>query len=352
MSNLIVVVGGQFGSEGKGAVVGHLACRYHQPLVIRTGGPQAGHTVVDHDGVTHKLRMLPAAVATNPGAVLALAPRAVVHPDRLEKELAEFPDRFIHVDKNATILEDTHRTAELEDPDLQWGSTRQGVGAARSARLHRTAKIWGSRHQGQALAADVTALARRELRQFGGTVLVEAAQGYGLGLHTKYYPKTTSADCRAIDALADCGISPWQAGTQLTVWIVVRPYPIRVAGDSGPLHDETNWEALGLPEERTTVTNKVRRVGKWDPELLIDAVLANGGGFGSPNRNRVRVWLSMADQVVPSLAGKTSISQVDSEETVALTPWLNRVRECGAEVWGLGTGPASAIVLGEPRAIA
>lgn len=347
MSNLIVVVGGQFGSEGKGAAVGHLARLYHQPLVIRTGGPQAGHTVVGDDGVTHKLRMLPAAVATNPGARLALAPRAVVHPDRLEKELAEFPDRFIHVDKNATILEDTHRTAELEDPDLQWGSTRQGVGVARSARLHRTAKTWGTRHQGQALADDVAAMANHELRQSGGTVIVEAAQGYGLGLHTKFYPKTTSADCRAIDALADCGISPWQTNAQLTVWVVVRPYPIRVAGDSGPLYGETSWADLGLPEERTTVTNKIRRVGQWDSDLLIDALLANGGGFRSANPDQIRIWLSMADQVIPSLAGKTSVGQIDQREMDALKPWLRRISDCGAEVWGLGTGPNTAIIVGK-----
>ena len=66
MRELTVVVGGQYGSEGKGAVVGHIA---HRPghtdstgpldsrdLVIRVGGPNAGHTVVDPDGQVYRLR--------------------------------------------------------------------------------------------------------------------------------------------------------------------------------------------------------------------------------------------------------------------------------------------------------
>ena len=51
-----------------------------------------------------------------------------------------------------------------------------------------------------------------------------------------------------------------------------------MAGNSGPLKGETSWEELGLEPERTTVTNKVRRVGDWDPELLEEAIRANGGG--------------------------------------------------------------------------
>jgi adenylosuccinate synthase len=57
---------------------------------------------------------------------------------------------------------------------------------------------------------------------------------------------------------------------------VVRSFPIRVAGNSGDLPFETTFAAIGLPEERTTVTNKVRRIGRFDPLAFRRACLLNG----------------------------------------------------------------------------
>lgn len=339
---LIVVVGGQFGSEGKGACAGYLAAQLpDQPLVIRTGGPNAGHTVYDALGNCVKLRQLPTAAVTNPAAQLAISAGSLVDLAVLEKELVE-TGRPVRVDQNCTILEPRHQQAELDDPMMQWGSTRKGIGAARADRIHRTAFVWGPTFRLNsgvtALSADVGELARQQLRS-GGDVLIEAAQGYGLGLHTSYYPKTTSADCRAVDALADVGISPWEFGIEPQVWVVVRPYPIRVAGDSGPLAGETSWEELGLPVERTTVTNKVRRVGRWDPELVAAAIAANGG-------SKCLVWLSMADHVVPEVTGLTSPAQLvgmTGDAQRELESWFALVAECGARVWGMGTGPATGM---------
>lgn len=345
-AKLIVVVGGQFGSEGKGAVAGHLATTLISPLVVRTGGPNAGHTVVDQIGQTYKLRQLPTAAITNSSATLALAAGSLVDLEVLEKEMID-TGADVWIDPSATLLEPKHQEAELADPAMQWGSTRKGVGAARADRIHRTARVWGETNlrlgAGLAASIDVATVARRFL-DYNRSVLIEAAQGYGLGLHTQYYPKTTSADCRAIDALADVGISPWALpGWPPTVWVVVRPYPIRVVGDSGPLRDETSWEALGLPEERTTVTNKVRRVGGWDPELVTAAITANGG-------DRCKVWFSMADQVVPELKGFTHFGQLlelPAKALQELENWLALIGQCGAKVCAIGTGPATAIVLGQ-----
>ena len=60
------------------------------------------------------------------------------------------------------------------------------------------------------------------------------------------------------------------------VLLVARTYPIRVAGNSGPLKNELTWEEISRRVgkqvmERTTVTNKIRRVGEWDEELLDNA---------------------------------------------------------------------------------
>lgn len=354
---LIVVVGGQFGSEAKGHVAAQLAEYHDADLVIRTGGPNAGHTVyspaqVAHDASTahpFKLRQLPTASVSNPRSTLGIAAGGLIDPELLEEELNSTDANRVLIDPAATILEPKHRHAEEADPEMQWGSTKEGIGAARADRVHRTARTagdWYKEFPNKRVAlADLAQIARDTLRH-GGAVLVEAAQGYGLGLHTDYYPKTTSADCRAVDALADVGLSPWSIPfVDLNVWVVVRPYPIRVAGESGPLAGETTWDDLGLPEERTTVTNKVRRVGGWDPELVYKAIQANGGGLGT-NPKTVRVALTMVDQVIPNLANVGSGHELLSAELQDLSDlmdWFHRVGNCGADVGMITTSPYSAV---------
>lgn len=347
-----IVVGGQFGSEGKGHAAAELIARESgHPLAIRTGGPNAGHTCWDQDpsGLLgamqqYKLRQLPVASVANRNAEIALAAGSLVNLELLDRELEETNRAHLWVDRAATILEERHIKAEGEDPALRWGSTQKGIGAARMDRLHRTALVWGDHNRGRICeGTDVATLARVKL-QNDETVQIEAAQGYGLGLHTSFYPKTTSADCRVIDALADVGLSPWEwPGSRLDIWVVIRPSPIRVAGASGPLKGETTWAKLGLSEERTTVTNKVRRVGEWDGPLVADAVAANGGG------SMVKLWLNMADQIAPGLKGATDpedVHRLSAEEQYPLTRFMERIqRETGASVWALGTGPDTAIIL-------
>lgn len=347
-----IVVGGQFGSEGKGHAAAELAAREGEMLAVRTGGPNAGHTVIGRTLVPsrratneYKLRTVPVASVINPRAMVALAARSLVQLDLAEREAKETGVPQLLVDQSATILEPAHIAVEEGDEALAWGSTRKGIGAARMDRVHRTAQtfddVFGNGHpvSERLVSCNVAELARQYLNM-GQMVQIEAAQGYGLGLHTEYYPKTTSADCRAIDALADVGISPWEfPDAKLEIWLVIRPFPIRVAGDSGPLRFETSWKALGLPEERTTVTNRVRRVGAWDPQLVSDAVRANGG-------RSVKLWMNMADHVHPFLSGLTSLGGVFGRERTQVDEWVNRVElQTGARVDALGTGPATAIFL-------
>lgn len=364
MGKLMIVVGGQFGSEAKGACAAALAARSDAPLVIRTGGPNAGHTV--WGGTPHqefKLRQLPTAAISNPNARLAIAAGSVVDPDLLGKEIAETgTQRHVMVDEMATVLEPEHVDEEVyASPGLRNWSTQKGIGAARSARIMRKARVWRqATPTGQTAACDVAHLARTQL-QSGGDVIIEAAQGYGLGLHTTYYPKTTSADCRAIDALAAVGLSPWTFSASgqfdanfyrydLEVWVVMRPYPIRVAGESGPMFQEKSWDELDLPEEHTTVTNKVRRVGMWDQALAEAALLANGAP--SP---AVRVWFSMMDQVIPQLKGLTTedfnagrdyLGGPAAEEVRnELGNWAMIIRQAGSTIRAIGTGPDTHVWL-------
>src|SRR5207342_3182860 len=83
------------------------------------------------------------------------------------------------------------------------------------------------------------------------------------------YPKVTSADTNASGLLSQIGLPPTVlGGYEGHTFLVARTLPIRVAGESGFLLDELSWDQIPADKpERTTVTNKVRRIGKWDQDL-------------------------------------------------------------------------------------
>jgi adenylosuccinate synthase len=292
-----------------------------------------------------------------------------VDPDVLYSELVELDragyratERLV-VDQGATVLTAEHRTAEaVAGLQERLGSTAKGIGGARVDRLWRRAQTVGESPDliteafGPLEVGDTFEVMERCLTD-GGHVIIEGTQGYGLGLHTKYYPYTTSGDCRAIDFLAQAGLSPWRRWdsegynlqTELKVVVCFRPFPIRVAGNSGPMSDETTWDELGLSQEFTTVTRKVRRVGAWDPQLVEEAIRANGGPSDS-----VVLALTMADHVIPSLKGVTSFNDVGLGTDEALAKWVadsglsERTR---SQLWHgllmgealLGTGPTTML---------
>lgn len=372
---LSVVVGGQFGSEAKGHVVDFLSrtSNNHSALservvsVVRVGGPNAGHTVYgrcpkacgdlaagNHSKEQHpwRLRTIPVGVVSNEHSRLYIAAGSEVDPEVLWSEINDLKNAGysttgrLMIDQSATWLEASHIDEErLSDLTERLGSTAKGIGAARADRIWRTAKTFGHYVDESGLDASVFEATETRWRieddlDIGGHVIIEGTQGYGLGLHTDHYPQVTSGDCRAIDFLAQAGISPWAANVgQLDVWITVRTRPIRVAGNSGPLLGETSWEAIGLPEEKTTVTQKVRRVGKFDPSVVRDAVWANGG----PADN-VRIALMMVDYEIPEVAGKMSISQLEPETYSKLLELCYRIFNLtGAKVGLVGTGPNTMI---------
>lgn len=376
-----VVVGGQYGSEAKGAVAGWLAeldtpakslSGYVPDHVgVRVAGPNAGHTVYGTDRRVKEegeegerrgfaLRQIPVAAVTNHAALLVIAAGSEVDPPVLfaeaeDLEAAGHPvwNRLI-IDAQATILTPEHHEREQAmDIHGKIGSTGKGIGAARADRVMRTAPLAGDaewhqefKQRGAVVANTQPALIGALDR--GGHVVIEGTQGYGLGLHAGCYPQCTSSDTRAIDFLAMAGLSPWAwYCDDFDVWVVLREYPIRVAGNSGPLEGETTWDALGLPEERTTVTHKVRRVGQWDNSLARSAVQANGGV------PVVKIALTMADQRYPEVArldarywggrwqhieggGKEEVDLVSERaETIA--------NSVGAPVMYVGTGPDSRV---------
>jgi adenylosuccinate synthase len=134
------------------------------------------------------------------------------------------------------------------------------------------------------------------------------------------------------------GLNPWQTNVdEFHIYLATRPFPIRVAGNSGPLHGETTWDDLGLPVELTTVTKKPRRVGHWDPDLIRAAVAANGG---APT---VRLAVTMFDHVHPDLAGASGKIKIEDLPQAARGHVWSIEKDAGAPVHLLGTGPATMI---------
>ena len=289
-----VVIGGQFGSEGKGKTALEIVRRNSTPvIVIRVGGPNSGHTAYDRCGERYVLRQLPAAcVDGNVDVVLPAG--AYIDVDVLEAEIDEldYPRERIRISEQARIVAREHREWEKEAKLVaRIGSTGSGVGGAVVASVARGALNIGvkTRMAGEEsrLRKYVDGNLSERLRNHlsdGNRVVVEGTQGFGLSLsESGYWPQVTSRCTTAAGALAEAGLSPMDVDD---VTMVIRSFPIRVAGDSGPLRNETSWNAIscarGLDRtfrEFTSVTGLERRVGEFDANVVKEALR-----FNAPSR--------------------------------------------------------------------
>jgi adenylosuccinate synthase len=263
---ITVVVGGQYGSEGKGKIAAYLAPRFQHS--VRTGGPNAGHTVKSGNK-SIILRHLPCAVVSRE-VKLYLGAGAVIDPNILLQEIAtnEIRQGRLFIDHQSAIISEQHLIAEA-GLVARIGSTGKGVGAAVAAKVLREAdlKLTKDMPELRPFAADVSALLAEALDR-REHILLEGTQGIGLSLHHGQFPHVTSRDVTAGSLCGEAGLGP----TQVTdVVMVVRTYPIRVAGPSGPLENEIDWETVTAESgystpllELTTVTRKIRRVARFD----------------------------------------------------------------------------------------
>lgn len=289
--SLWVVVGGQFGSEGKGKVSAHIAKREGIDICVRCGGPNSGHSFVDEHGNEIVLRQLPTGFVSYQTRLLIPA-GALIDPVVLKNEIESLsiPQSRIGIDPNCFIIEERDRKAERSlQLKERLSSTLCGVGSAVSRRALRGEDALLARDAARTYAwleplisAEGVSAEVNQALDRGKKVLIEGTQGFGLSLyHSPYYPHCTSRDTTAAGFLSEVGVSPrWV--TEIVV--VFRTFPIRVAGDqAGPLANEITWDQLrqesGYPhhiEERTSVTNTVRRVARFDWNLAVKAVRANG----------------------------------------------------------------------------
>lgn len=287
-TNHLHVVGGQFGSEGKGRVVQALCEEKKWDVAVRIGGPQAGHTFYYQD---EKFVFKQVPIPTIYGAIGVIGRGAVVDLDLLRKEFDAI-DRatgrkpVILLDPQAVVLSDLHKFREQEDGlEESIGSTTTGVGAARADHVMRNAPLVEDCAIDPRIVVMDTGRFLNSALMANKTVMFEGTQGLGLGLvHSGNYPYVTSADLTPMQIMASTGIrlQTLQHRPPPMVIGVFRTLPIRVGGHSGYLHRETNWETLqtvfhgDIPIEITTVTKRVRRVGNWDSRLARRSVREGG----------------------------------------------------------------------------
>jgi adenylosuccinate synthase len=269
-----VVVGGQFGSEAKGKVISYLAIEFD--VAVRTGSPNAGHTVFDDEKGEYRLQQVPATFL-NQECLLCIGAGALINPDVLRREVEKTQTKNrLYIDPQAGIIENKH--IEMEGELIKSiGSTGKGCGAALVDRLWRKDfKLARDVLKDEFSVCDVSGIINKMIDE-NKTVLVEGTQGFGLSLYHGTYPYTTSRDTTAMGFLAEAGISPMCVKD---IILVIRTYPIRVAGTSGPFPNEISWEGLSekvgkVIIEKTTVTQKVRRVAEFDIGIVKKAIEIN-----------------------------------------------------------------------------
>lgn len=283
-----VLVGGEFGSEGKGQISAYLAPEYQ--VLVRVGGPNAGHKVYEEPAV-RTFHHLPSGSTRNATAQIVLGPGAVLRVPSLLKEIAtaEIDYRRIAIDPQAMLITDED-IEEEKRLTAAIGSTGSGVGAATARKVLREIAA-----RPVTLAKDAPEL-RPYLRETldvldrayaaGHRVFLEGTQGTGLSLHHGPYPHVTSRDTTVAGCLAEAGIAPGRVRRTI---MVCRTYPIRVESPkgktSGPMSRELTWDEIAarseiplnelLDAEKTSTTKKQRRIGEFDWALVRRAASLN-----------------------------------------------------------------------------
>lgn len=283
-----VIVGGQYGSEGKGNIVGHIAPEYD--LLIRVGGPNAGHTVFA-EPYPEKYYHLPSGTRRAPNADILLGPGAVIYPPKLLQEIQDnkVSATRLSIDPQAMIISDDH-IKEEERRFGNIGSTAQGVGIASAQKMLGRSDYKSGKSLHLAKDNELLKPYIREAHEVianafvkGHRIMLEGTQGTSLSLHHGEYPHVTTRDTTASGCLSDAGIAPKNVRR---IVLVCRTYPIRVGGPSGGMELEVRLsdiaERSGIPmeelkkTERTTTTNRSRRIAEFDWEQFKRSVQLNG----------------------------------------------------------------------------
>ena len=299
----LVVIGAQWGDEGKGKVVDFLA--EGAELVVRfSGGANAGHTVVVDDRV-YKFHLIPSGVL-NPGKVVVLGNGMVVDLATLFEELAQLTSCGVAWEGRVLISERAHlvlpRYKELDRVRDQarsnpLGTTGRGIGITYALKASREsirivdlfdAGTWNALEPGdrahlepfrervRTMMVDVSALVHERR---GGNVLLEGAQGTLLDLDLGTYPYVSSGMSCAAGAAVGAGIGPHQIDGVIGV---CKAYTTRVGNGPFPARFTTERDGdleervRGIGKEFGVTTGRPRRCGYLDLVALRYACRTNG----------------------------------------------------------------------------
>ncbi|VXC80681.1 Adenylosuccinate synthetase [Oceanicaulis sp. 350] len=322
MSN-VVVVGAQWGDEGKGKIVDWLSHR--ADVVVRfQGGHNAGHTLVV-DGVTYKLSLMPSGVVQKKlsliGNGVVVDPWAFISEiEKVREQGVDISPKLVRVAETATLILPVHRELdalrENRDDGMKIGTTRRGIGPAyedkvgrRSVRVidladetqlrrrvsellhHHNALRRGmgvEEADEDALVAELLDIAPKILPYADPVwrtldraiaddkkILFEGAQGAFLDVDHGTYPYVTSSNTVAGQASAGSGVGPGKVGYVLGI---VKAYTTRVGEGPFPteLTDEIGQKIGERGREFGTVTSRQRRCGWFDAVLVRQSCKING----------------------------------------------------------------------------
>jgi len=319
----VVVVGAQWGDEGKGKIVDWL-CHRANVVVRFQGGHNAGHTLVVGN-TTYKLALLPSGVVQ--GKLSVIGNGVVVDPWALADEIAKLrgqgvaisPDMLVVSDQACLILpfhRDLDAAREAQAGGAQIGTTRRGIGPAYEDKVGRRAIRVADLADADAIAWKIDRLTahhnalrrglemdeidpaalKQSLLQIAETILpyakpawrvleaarsqskkilFEGAQGALLDVDHGTYPFVTSSNVAAGQAAAGSGLGP-RAITY--VLGLVKAYTTRVGGGPFPteLHDDIGKRLGEAGHEFGTNTGRPRRCGWFDAVLVRQSVAING----------------------------------------------------------------------------
>lgn len=315
-----LIVGIQWGDEGKGKIVDALACKYD--MVCRSqGGHNAGHTIWV-DGVKYALHLIPSGVL-NPKAINVVGNGVVLSPESIIKEMEQFDGlegRLFISDKahlNLSYHALIDQAKERLKGDKAIGTTGKGIGPAYSDKINRTgfrvgelldpaalckgiighfeqnraifdvleiatpneaellAELEGFKAKLAPFITDTTQLVWKALDEDNKKVLLEGAQGTLLDIDHGTFPYVTSSSTVSAGACTGLGINPKDIGKVIGI---VKAYCTRVG--NGPFPSEDHGEdgkRLGEQgHEFGTTTGRARRCGWFDAVATRHACRLNG----------------------------------------------------------------------------
>jgi len=314
-----MIVGLQWGDEGKGKIVDHMA-QTHDVVCRFAGGHNAGHTIVVGD-TKYALHLIPSGVL-NPKATNIIGNGVVLSPENLiDKELKQFPDLKgkLFISDKAHLLLPYHALIDQAKEKLRKnaiGTTGKGIGPAYADKITRNGHRVGELHHPDRLAvkimryfednsvlfdlmeiekptesellkllnhykdelevyiADTTKLTRGYLRE-GKKVLLEGAQGTMLDIDHGTYPYVTSSNTVSAGACTGLGLNPKDIGK---VTGIAKAYCTRVGNGPFPSEDfgSDGDRMADVGHEYGTTTGRKRRCGWFDAVAATHACELNG----------------------------------------------------------------------------